>query len=46
MIFRKVTTIFQPDRVVEVEANVRSLGVLGVYITKVRKFGAYDNFLA
>lgn len=44
MIFRKVTAIFRPDRLEAVEDRLRSLGVAGVSVTKVKGFGEYANF--
>ena len=44
MIFRKVTAIFRPDRLEAVEDRLRSLGVAGVSVTRVKGFGEYANF--
>lgn len=44
MIFRKVTAILRPDRLKEVEDKLRSLGVPGISVTRVKGFGEYANF--
>jgi len=44
MRFRKVTAIFRPDRLEEVEDRLRSLGVPCVSVIRVKGFGEYANF--
>jgi len=44
MDFRKVNAIFRPDRLQAVENRLRSLGVPGLSVTKVRGYGEYANF--
>lgn len=44
MNFRKVTAIFRSDRLEAVEDRLRSLGVPGVSVTKVKGYGEYANF--
>ena len=44
MDFRKVTAIFRPERLQAVEDRLRSMGVPGISVTKVKGFGEYANF--
>lgn len=44
MNFRKVTAIIRNDVLEKVEGKLRTIGVKGVSVTKVKGFGEYSNF--
>lgn len=44
MDFRKITAIFQPDKLEDVESKLLELGVPGVSVTKMKGYGEYKNF--
>jgi len=44
MSFRKVTAIFRPDLLEQVEDRLKALNVPGVSVTKVKGYGEYANF--
>lgn len=44
MKFRKVTSIFKPEKLQAVEDRLRELGVPGITVTRVKGFGEYANF--